>query len=60
MLVILSDIHSNPQTLAFALDNLAKGNITDIYCTSALVEFPWTANRVIGFARIFGYLIIRV
>lgn len=47
MLAILSDIHSNLEALALTLDTLAKENITDIYCTGDLVEFPEVANVVI-------------
>ena len=47
MIAILSDIHSNLEALALALETLAKENITDIYCTGDLVEFPKEANEVI-------------
>lgn len=47
MIAILSDIHSNQEALAVALDTLAKENIIDIYCTGDLVEFPEAANEVI-------------
>lgn len=51
MLAILSDIHSNLEVLAFALETLAKENITGIYCTGDLVEYPEAANEVIGLLR---------
>ena len=47
MIAILSDIHSNQEALAVALETLGKGNIKDIYCTGDLVEFPEVANEVI-------------
>lgn len=47
MIAILSDIHSNQEALAVALDTLAKENITAIYCTGDLVEYPEEANEVI-------------
>lgn len=47
MLAILSDIHSNLEALAFALDDLAKENTADIYCTGDLVEYPEGVNEVI-------------
>lgn len=51
MIAILSDIHSNLQALTLALSTLAKENITDIYCTGDLVEFPEAANEIIGLLR---------
>jgi predicted phosphodiesterase len=47
MFAIFSDIHSNREALALALNALAKENITGIYCTGDLVEFPEVANEVI-------------
>ena len=47
MIAILSDIHANLEALTTALDNLDKENITAIYCTGDLVEFPEAANEVI-------------
>jgi predicted phosphodiesterase len=47
MLAIISDIHSNPEALTVTLAALAKENITAIYCTGDLVEFPEAANEVI-------------
>jgi predicted phosphodiesterase len=47
MIAIFSDIHSNLEALAFTLAALAKENITAIYCTGDLVEFPEAANEVI-------------
>ena len=47
MIAILSDIHSNIEALTDAFVALAKENITAIYCTGDLVEFPEAANEVI-------------
>jgi predicted phosphodiesterase len=47
MIAILSDIHSDLESLIAAFDALAKENITAIYSTGDLVEFPEAANEVI-------------
>jgi predicted phosphodiesterase len=47
MIAILSDIHSDLESLIAAFDALDKENITDIYCTGDLVEFPEAANELI-------------
>lgn len=54
MIAILSDIHPNLETLVLALAALAKENITKIYCTIDLVQFPEAANKDIGFGRFAG------
>ena len=47
MIAILSDIHSNLEALALALETLTKEDIAEIYCAGDLVEFPEAANEVI-------------
>lgn len=51
MIAILSDIHSNLQALKTTLDLLAWQNITNIWCTGDLVEYPEEANEVIDLIR---------
>ena len=51
MIAILSDIHSNLEALTIALDSLAGEDISDIYCTGDLVEYPEEANEVIELIR---------
>lgn len=47
MIAIFSDIHSNLQALKTTLDLLAWQNITNIWCTGDLVEYPEESNEVI-------------
>lgn len=47
MIAILSDIHSNLEALIIALNSLAGEDISTIYSTGDLVEFPEAANEVI-------------
>lgn len=51
MIAILSDIHSNLEALTATLDVLTSENITEIYCTGDLVEYPEEANEVIDIIR---------
>ena len=51
MIAILSDIHSNLVALTIALDSLAGEDISAIYCTGDLVEYPEEANGVIDLIR---------
>lgn len=51
MIAILSDIHSNKEALTAALDTLSRENISAIYCTGDLVEYPEEANEVIDLIR---------
>jgi predicted phosphodiesterase len=51
MIAILSDIHSNLEALTIALDSLVGEDISAIYCTGDLVEYPEEANGVISLIR---------
>lgn len=51
MIAILSDIHSNLEALTIAMDSLAGDDISAIYCTGDLVEYPEEANGVIDLIR---------